>query len=59
MKEYAVVINGIEHTLMLDASDAKRYDVEAKATAERAPESTDPEKKLGAAQNKARSASNK
>ena len=35
MKLYSVEINGIEHTMQLDAEDAKRYDAKAvKAKAE-------------------------
>lgn len=46
MKEYTVVINGVEHTMQLDAEDAKRLDAtEVKAAS--------------APANKARTAKNK
>lgn len=58
LSERKVYINGIEHTMLLDADDAKRYDETAKAEAERASEGTEPSK-LGAAQNKARTTPSK
>lgn len=33
LEEYTVVINGIEHTLLLTAEDAERYETATKASA--------------------------
>lgn len=57
MNLYSVEINGIEHTMQLDAEDAKRYDakaVKAKAEPEEQPEAEHEQKAAPVAANKAR-----